>query len=98
MSDEDSDNDFYGFAEMDVDDTRCGKHGLIFEPFKRSFSKPTSLNHSKGPFQNRHLFKKDDLIMSQVEVGPGQFIPYRINPVKQKIVLSYDLTHFPPKN
>ena len=35
------------------------------------------LNHSRDPFQDRHLFKKDDHIMSLV--GLGQLVPYQVN-------------------
>ena len=42
----------------------------------------TVLNHSNGPFQDQHLFKKDDLIMSNV--GSCQLLPYQINPVQNK--------------
>ena len=40
----------------------------------------TVLNHSNGPFQDQHLFKKDDLIMSNV--GSCHLSPYQINPVQ----------------
>ena len=46
----------------------------------------TVLNHSNGPFQDQHLFKKDDLIM--FNVGSCQLLPYQINPVQNKHYLS----------
>ena len=53
-----------------------------------------SLNHSKGPFKDPHLFKKDDLIMFQVRAG--ELVPYQINPVQ--ILPSHDLIYFQPKS